>query len=120
MPSLTASMSDDADTFESALLEFLRTKHQLAVERGQGTNSQYFRTVYKGKPVDFSIVSSIKNTATPPKPGVSWLLRAEESEPADFVDLLQSLFKAGSALVRTMPNGKLRAQWKSSDYIGGL
>jgi len=120
MPSVTPAMSEDADKFESALLEFLRTKHQLVIERGQGTNSQYFRTAYKGKPVSFSIITGTKNTATPPKPGVSWLLRAEEAAPPDFTDLLQSLFKAGAMLVRTMPDGKLRAQWKSSDYIGGL
>ena len=109
----------DADGFETALLRYLSVQHHLPVESAQGTNAQYFRTVYRLEPVSFSIIADTRNTAAPPTSGVSWLLRAEGAAPLEFVSVFQPLFKPDTMHSRTMPGGNLRVQWKSSDYIGG-
>ena len=110
----------EAEKLEGALLEHLRTTHGLSCQRRRGTNSAYYVSTYERKEVAFSVVGRMKNTSTPPGFGVKWLLRVEEGPPLAFADLFADFFEPGSRFQRTMSDGRLRCQWKSTDFIGGL
>ena len=101
------------------MLTHLESRLGLSFVKKRGTNSQFYEARLPTSTVEIVVVGRMKNTATPPRPGENWLLRVEGAPP-ELVNELERFFKEGSKLTRVMSNGKLRLQWKSADYRGGL
>lgn len=98
-----------------------RNERSLTFEKRQGTNAGYYTSVGGIEGIELSVVGTSRNTSTPPlDSNISWLLRIEEDPPFFFVKYLARLFVDRSIVRRRVHGGRLRVQWKSSDYVGDL
>ena len=112
-------MSQDllADAFEKEFVAWVEQVAKVDLSVNVGTNAQSWEFPYSGHTVRFVIVGQTKNTASPPGPGIDWLLRVEEPEPTFFIERLTLHFSPADRLRRRMHDGTFRIQFKSNELI---
>jgi hypothetical protein len=106
-----------ADAFEQQFLGWLGSVVGVSARPHRGTNAQSWKFIHHGSEVEFVIVGQMKNTCEPPTADIDWLLRIEEREPTEFIDLVAGHFAPADRVRRRKSGGRIRVQFKSTELV---